>query len=152
MYDHLPIDPMGGTMRPITAITTAVLGLAALTACGNGDDSDKPEAKPKTSASASKSAAAPKTTPSRPAGIPSPDEAQKAALLRALRAVNPALGADEEKAVTNARNVCLDMQQGKDSGTVAANAKARFEGGDVGALTNDQGARIGEAVKASFCK
>ncbi|MFI8890520.1 hypothetical protein [Streptomyces paradoxus] len=140
-------------MRRITMPAAALLALAALTACSSGDDSsDKPAAKPKTSATASKSAAAPTATASRPSGIPSPDAAQTAALIRALSAVKSALGADEEKAVSRARNVCLDMQQGKDDATVAANAKARFEGGDAGTLTAEQGEQIAEGVKASFCK
>ncbi|MDG9711148.1 hypothetical protein [Streptomyces sp. DH10] len=140
-------------MRRITITAVALLGLSALTACSSDSDSgDQAEAKPKASATASKSAAAPKETASKPAGIPSPDAAQTAALIRALSAVKPALGADEEKAVSRARNVCLDQQQGKDAATVAANAKARFEGGDAGMLTAEQGKQIAEAVKTSFCK
>ncbi|MGW1839840.1 DUF732 domain-containing protein [Streptomyces sp. NPDC002067] len=117
------------------------------------DEPDKATAAdPKPSANAT---AAPSETPSptasKPGSIPSPDAAQTAALIRALRAVDPGLVAKEDRAVDRARNVCLDVHQGKDADTVQGNAKARFEGGTVPSLTDDQAADIVTAVKSSFC-
>ncbi|MFF5536352.1 hypothetical protein ACFY71_28370 [Streptomyces cinerochromogenes] len=48
-------------------------------------------------------------------------------------------------------NVCSDIKGGKDSNTVKANAKYRFEGGTVPHLSNTQAERIVSAVKDTFC-
>ncbi|MER5894736.1 DUF732 domain-containing protein [Streptomyces sp. NPDC001876] len=71
--------------------------------------------------------------------------------MTALSHIKPELAQDEERAVNRARNVCSDLQAGKDDATVAANANARFSGGSAGQLTDAQGAEIAKAVKASFC-
>lgn len=89
--------------------------------------------------------------PPRPSGIPSPDAAQTEALIRALRAVEPELVAEEDRAVDRARNVCLDITGGKDAATIQSNAKTRFEGGTVPSLTDDQAGDIVTAVRSSFC-
>ncbi|MFJ8472134.1 hypothetical protein [Kitasatospora sp. NPDC094011] len=116
---------------------------------------DKPkadaEAKPSTSASAP---AAPTVQPTSEApkvsGIPSPDAAQTVALVAALKAVDPALVAKEDRAVSRARDTCLDVRENKDAATVQKNAGARFTGGSV-TVTDDQAAKIVDAVKTSFC-
>ncbi|MER8067220.1 DUF732 domain-containing protein [Streptomyces sp. NPDC094034] len=116
------------------------------------DEPDKATAEPKPSASApDKPDEKPSAEPSKPSGIPSPNEVQTGTLILALYAVEPGLVADEDRAVDRARNVCLDITGGKDAGTVQSNAKARFEGGDVPSLTDDQAAEIVSAVKSSFC-
>lgn len=116
------------------------------------DEPDKATAEPKSSATTkAKPAERPNPKPSKPTGIPSPDAAQTATLIRALRAVDPGLAAKEDRAVGRARNVCLDLKGGKDAATVQNNAKARFEGGTVPSLTDDQAAGIVTAVKTSFC-
>ncbi|MFB6955273.1 DUF732 domain-containing protein [Streptomyces niveus] len=116
------------------------------------DEPDKATAEPKPSASApDKPDEKPSAEPSKPSGIPSPDAAQTETLIRALRAVDPGLVADEDRAVDRARNVCLDVQGGKDAATVQGNAKSRFEGGTVPSLTDDQAANIVTAVRSSFC-
>ena len=69
---------------------------------------------------------------------------QEAAYLAALKAIDPAL-ADKKSAVSDGKNICLDLEQGKDAATVAKNAAARFE---VDAAT---GAAIVGATKASLC-
>ncbi|MFD4141597.1 DUF732 domain-containing protein [Streptomyces sp. NPDC058572] len=117
------------------------------------DEPEKTTAEsPKPSATAAaKPADKPSPKPSKPAGVPSPDAAQTEALIRALRAVEPGLVAKEDRAVDRARNVCLDVQGGKDAATVQSNARARFEGGTVPSLTDDQAANIVTAVKSTFC-
>ncbi|MER6527615.1 hypothetical protein [Streptomyces sp. NPDC001508] len=117
------------------------------------DEPDKATAEsPKPSATAAaKPADKASPEPSKPSGIPSPDAAQTEALISALRAVDPGLVAKEDWAVDRARNVCLDIQGGKEAATVQSNAKSRYEGGTVPSLTDDQAAEIVTAVKSSFC-
>ncbi|MFE5740587.1 hypothetical protein [Streptomyces celluloflavus] len=115
------------------------------------DKPDKAEAEPKPTASAP---AKPDEKPSKevpkPSGIPSPDTAQTAKLIDALRAIDPALVTKEDRAVSRARNICSDIQAHEDTGAVRSKAKARYEGGAV-TLTDGQAADIVAAVKESFC-
>jgi hypothetical protein len=97
-----------------------------------------------------KAAESPSSAPAV-SSIPSPDAEETNALVTALGNIKPELAADEDKAVNRARNVCSDLQAGKDDATVAANANARFSGGDAGQLTDAQGAKIADVVMATFC-
>ncbi|MFC0600113.1 hypothetical protein [Streptomyces palmae] len=112
------------------------------------------DAKPKHSAGAPRTEQkdAPADAPQAESAVPSPDPAQTADLLRRLRAIHPALAADEAKAVSRARNVCDDAQwtEGDDT-AVGARAAQRFSGGDVPTLGPEQGVRIVTAVRESFC-
>ncbi|MGW2380231.1 hypothetical protein [Streptomyces sp. NPDC001658] len=108
-------------------------------------------AKPSVTASAAQDAKPSTSAPEPSSAIPSPDAAQTAALIRALNAIDPGLAAKEDRAVDRSRNVCLDVKGGKDAATVQSNAQARFEGGTVPSLTDDQAADIVTAVKSSFC-
>ncbi|MGW0940140.1 DUF732 domain-containing protein [Streptomyces sp. NPDC002666] len=65
----------------------------------------------------------------------------------ALKAVDPALAADQAKAIGKALSVCQEIKAGKDDTTLANNAAQRFSGGSV-TLTPEQGAVIVAAVKA----
>ncbi|MFE4860772.1 DUF732 domain-containing protein [Streptomyces sp. NPDC056670] len=118
------------------------------------DKPEKAEAEPKTVTAPTKTAEKPAATPSeraKPAAVPSPDAAQREALIRALRTIDAGLVAKEDRAVDRARNVCSDVKGGKDAATVQKNAKSRFEGGTVPTLADDQAANIVTAVKSSFC-
>lgn len=117
--------------------TTAAIAVLALAGC-SGEEA------------APKAAEAPNSAPAV-SSIPSPDAGQTAALMDALKGIKPELAADEERAVNRSRNVCSDLQAGKDSATVAANANSRFSGGTAGELTDAQGQQIVDAVKAAFC-
>ncbi|MEU1018517.1 DUF732 domain-containing protein [Streptomyces sp. NPDC005898] len=133
----------------------AVLALGGVLSLFEDDKSGEAEAKPRPSATEStKTDKVPDEKPSKPAassGIPSPDPAQTARLIRALRAVEPGLVVKESRAVDRARNVCSDLKSGKDAATVQKNAKLRYEGGTVPSLTDGQAADIVTAVKSSFC-
>ncbi|AUG76585.1 hypothetical protein CFP65_1705 [Kitasatospora sp. MMS16-BH015] len=133
-------------------VAGGVLALgAALSACEDKLDKAAAEA-PKSSAGAP-AAVSPQSTTEAPkpaSGIPSPDQAQTVALVAALRAVDPALVVKEDRAVSRARNTCLDVRQGKDAATVQKNTASRFTGGSV-TVTDGQAARIVEVVKATFC-
>ncbi|MDO0926813.1 hypothetical protein QQY24_15815 [Streptomyces sp. TG1A-8] len=126
-------------MPALTAV--AVFALAG---CGGNDDNGAATAP---SSAPVKTSTAPVADP-----VPSPDAAQTKALVTALGNIKPELAADEERAVRRARNVCQDIKAGKDAATMASNANSRFSGGTAGQLTDDQGAKIVEAVKSSFCK
>ncbi|WP_116214855.1 DUF732 domain-containing protein [Streptomyces olivoreticuli] len=117
------------------------------------DDKDNAEAEAKPSATApAKPAKQPTTAAPRPSsGVPSPDTAQTAKLIAALRDVDPGLVVKESRAVSRARDVCADLKQHKDPDTVRSNAKQRYQGGTVPSLSDDQAARIVSAVEESFC-
>lgn len=144
-------DQGRGRMKRKTWIITgvAVLAFGGVLSLFEDEPDKATAADPKPSATASAMHTS-KPSP-KPSGIPSPDATQTEALIRALRAVDPGLVTKETRAVDRARNVCLDVQGGKDAATVQSNAKARFEGGTVPSLTDDQAAHIVTAVKSSFC-
>jgi hypothetical protein len=114
------------------------------------DDNGKAEAEPKTTTAPAKPADKPSEA-AKPAAVPSPDAAQREALIRALRTIDAGLVVKEDRAVDRARNVCSDIKAKEDDATVQKNARSRFEGGTVPSLTDDQAANIVTAVKSSFC-
>ncbi|MFF0295562.1 DUF732 domain-containing protein [Kitasatospora sp. NPDC004614] len=137
-------------IRLLAAGLTAV-AIATLTACSSNPAS--PAAR--SSSSPTQPANSPSTasigSSAPPAGsIPSPNAAQTAGLVAALKAVNPEIAVDQAKAVARARNVCQEIKAGKDDTTLAANAAARFSGGSV-TITPEQGTAIVAGVKAAFC-
>ncbi|MFE7114452.1 hypothetical protein ACFU99_03390 [Streptomyces sp. NPDC057654] len=135
-------------------VGVAVLAIGGITSLFKDDEPSKPAADSKPSATASARPTAdhrvkPSKTPT--SGIPSPDAAQRESLIRALRAIEPGLVAKEDRAVSRARDTCLDHKSGKDAAMVQKNTKSRFEGGTVPSLDDDQAAGIVSAVKESFC-
>ncbi|MGX8904755.1 DUF732 domain-containing protein [Streptomyces netropsis] len=139
------------TWMVIGAGVLVVAGIGALTGGEDSDKEKKDTAKPTVSTPA-KPADKPTPEALKPSsGIPSPDPAQTAKLIAALRAVDPGLVAKETRAVSRARDVCADLKQHKGESTVRKNARARYEGGTVPTLTDDQAAQIVTAVQASFC-
>ena len=126
-------------MRTCTAVATAAVLLAVLTACGTDAEPDKPaDAKPTSGQSDAK----------KGAGIPAePTGAKRAALLAALKAIDPALVADEDKAITNARNQCSTISGG---GNADASAKARFSTSQH-EVSDTEATAINAALKASLC-
>ena len=120
--------------RLSTAIAISVLAIT-LSACGSTDDTT---AKPTPSA----------TTSGAPGALPpKPEGPQRAALLAALKAVNPALTADEDKAVSNARNQCSTITGG---GNSQSTAKARFSTSEH-EITDAEAQAINAALKATLC-
>ncbi|MGW7099260.1 hypothetical protein [Streptomyces sp. NPDC054838] len=93
--------------RTTTAVLVAVVA-AGLTACGSGNDGDKPSAKtpPAAPTAASNSSAATETPKGK--GIPSePDPATQAKYLAALSAIDPDIvNTKPDKAVDRGRNQC----------------------------------------------
>ncbi|MBC3987805.1 hypothetical protein H8N00_02555 [Streptomyces sp. AC563] len=131
---------------------------AVSSAFGDDSDDNADSTKPtptatRTVSETGKPADNPSTEAPKPtSGIPSPDATQQAALIQGLRAIEPGLVAKEERAVSRARSVCLDLKADKPAATVQNNARQRYEGGTVPHISDDQAARIVEVVKASFCR
>ncbi|MFJ4785498.1 hypothetical protein [Streptomyces sp. NPDC088794] len=126
----------------IAAITAALA--FTVTACGSNDSgSDKAEATKSSSEPSADYSAAEKA-----AGIPpKPDAATRTALIEVLKAINPALVTDEDKAIDNARNQCSTISGG---GNADQTAKARFSTSDH-EVTDAEAQAINAALKASLC-
>jgi hypothetical protein len=125
----------------------AAVAVLALAGCGGTDD--KADSKSSTAPSSAPTAPATSAAPATPAtsaapAVPSPDAVEKEALTTVLNTLKPGLGSEDD-AMSNARNVCLDIKQGKDDETAAKNAAARYGTDEA------TGAAIVAAVKASFC-
>ncbi len=138
-------------MHTRTAAALAALLLATLTACSESDN-------PPSTASAKPGQAAATEKPSTPqadnsdaergAGIPAePTGAKRTALIATLKAVNPALVADEDKAIDNARNQCSTLNGGGDADMTA---KARFSTSDH-EVTDVEATAINEALIRTLC-
>ena len=67
--------------------------------------------------------------------------------LAALGTIDPGLA--HERSLGRAANVCLDIEQGKDSMAVLVNMEARFEGGTVPDLSGGQLATLLRLIKAT---
>ncbi|MER7688329.1 hypothetical protein [Streptomyces sp. NPDC097610] len=129
-------------MRNTLIATLAVASVFVLAGCGGSDD--KPKAENTPSASVAESS---------PDAIPSPDAAQTQTLISALRAVDSGLVVKKDRAVSRARSTCQTIKtSGYTNAQVHNMAKLRFEGGNVPSLTDEQTAKIVDAVKTSFCK
>jgi hypothetical protein len=133
-------------IRP-TAAAVAVLGVT-LVGCGNSDSGGS-----KADAGRSGTPAATKSADSgdakKDAGIPAaPTGTERAALLSALKAIDPALVADEDKAIGNARNQCSDIKTDNDP---ARTAKARFSIPDHKVVRDLESRKIDVAVSTALC-
>lgn len=115
------------------AITTALL-IAPLTACEKEVTSDPPQTP---------------TTTQLPTDIPSaPTGFKRQALIEALRAIDPALVTDEDKAVDNARKQCAAIKDG--SKNLDDTAQERFSTDDF-QVTGAQAKAINSALKTTLC-
>lgn len=133
-------------IRTTIAAVTAVLAVT-LVGCSSDDSSDS-----KTDTAKSSTPTATKSTDNsdaeKAAGIPpEPTGAERTALLEVLKAINPALVADEDKAIDNARNQCSTITGG---GNADTSAQARFSTSDH-EVTEAEAQAINAALKASLC-
>jgi hypothetical protein len=67
--------------------------------------------------------------------------------LAALGTIDPGLA--HERSLGRAANVCLDIEQGKDSAAVLAGMEARFEGGTVPDLSGGQLAALLRLIRTT---
>lgn len=127
-------------MRPRhTAIAALLLTATLTTGCGSSDDTaDKP-----------KPDKTPTSKPAAPGGIPpEPTGVEREAYLAALKAIDPKLVADEDKAIDAGRNQCSSLDGGaKDPDNTAAQ---RFS---MGGNTVDEveAKAINTALRATLC-
>lgn len=128
--------------RTIAAAIAALLTLT-LTACGSSDeDNDAKPSTPKASKTVDYNDA------EKAAGIPAePTGTKRQTLLAALKAINPALVADEDKAIDNARNQCSTITGG---GKADMTAKARFSTADH-EVTDAEAKTINAVLKKTLC-
>ncbi|MFE0804255.1 hypothetical protein [Streptomyces sp. NPDC058812] len=127
-------------------VTAAVLlaALAALSACSGGDDSDNTAPTTKTASPGVDYSAA-----EEKAGIPpEPTGEARDNLLAVLFDVNPALVADEEDAIDNARNQCAAINGGAER--LEGSAQQRFSS-SAHEVTEDEAKHINIGL-AEFCK
>ncbi|MFF1685943.1 hypothetical protein [Streptomyces sp. NPDC058254] len=133
-------------------IRTAAAGITALLAVTlvgcSSSDSDADKAAPAKSSAPKASKPVDNSDAEKAAGIPpKPTGAKRTALIAALKAINPALVADEDKAVDNARNQCSTISGG---GNAELTAKGRFSSSDH-EVTDAEAKAINEALKQTLC-
>ncbi|MFJ9911502.1 hypothetical protein [Actinacidiphila glaucinigra] len=127
-----------------TRLSTAVLlaaVLLAVPACSSGTGGPGGGATPSTGAPGSKVPDISEGIPEEPTGV------ERAALLAALKAVDPALAADADKAVANARQQCATINGG---GNAVAAAQSRFGSADH-QVTEEQAKAVNEVLKRTLC-
>ncbi|SFK73611.1 hypothetical protein [Streptomyces pini] len=140
-------------------IALVALGLFLGLVLGEGEDTEPDTAAPTTSATTappepSEPPATPTTEPStppastpRPGGLPpKPTGADREQLLDALREIHPALVADPDDAVDNARNQCSGIRSERPVWT----AQQRFSTSEH-EVSEDEARRINEALRATLC-
>ncbi|MGW9385392.1 hypothetical protein [Streptomyces globisporus] len=142
-------------MRRTTALPAALLAAAllALTACSPEDDKTAPAPAASTPAAQEQPAddadSGESSDAERAAGIPdAPTGADRAAYLAAIKAVDPRIVEDEEKAIDAGRNQCSSLTGGGDK--VDWLAAQRF-GNDARPLTDAQGKQLNAALRATLC-
>ncbi|MFE5397529.1 DUF732 domain-containing protein [Streptomyces sp. NPDC056568] len=77
--------------------------------------------------------------------IPSPDAGQRELLLHDLEAVGPAVVADEDQAVEDARWICVDIRRGQPEDEVRDAVSQRFR------VTWEETASVLDAIRGTFC-
>ncbi|WP_430479320.1 hypothetical protein ACQZM9_21820 [Streptomyces sp. P11-1] len=137
-------------MRRTTSalLAASAAALLALTACSAEDE-------PTASAPATSAPAAAPTedgessTAEKAAGIPdAPTGAERTAYLAAIKAVDPRIVEDPEKAIDAGRNQCASLAGGGDKVDWAA---AQRFGNDTQPLTDAQGKQLNEALRKTLC-
>ncbi|MFI1002001.1 hypothetical protein ACIP10_15405 [Streptomyces galbus] len=134
-----------------TACATLLALAAALTACSTGDSADSAVRSTTPKPAATHTPDPGYSDAMKAAGIPpEPTGHDRAALLNALAAVNPAIVTHEQRAIDGARNQCSSINRGAQN--LDQSAAQRFTYKDV-ITTQAQGKRINQALKDSgFCK
>lgn len=132
------------TRITIAAITAALA--VTLVGCSSDDSNDKADSAKNSAPAATDTAD--NSDAEKAAGIPpEPDAATRTVLIDVLKAINPALVADEDKVIDNARNQCSTITGG---GNADQTAKARFST-SAHEVTDAEAQAINAALKASLC-
>ncbi|MFE9340854.1 hypothetical protein [Streptomyces sp. NPDC007063] len=124
------------------AVAVIAVAMAVNSGSTNATRDSKPSATPKTESSDRADA-------EKAAGIPpKPTGADRAAYLRAIAAVDPALTAEPDKAIDAGRNQCAALGGG--ASNTDHFAAERF-GNDAHPLTDAEGAELNEALRGTLC-
>ncbi|WP_128376485.1 hypothetical protein [Streptomyces cavernae] len=131
-------------MRTRKAITAAMAALAiTLAGCGSSDANDA-----NVKATESSTPVVENGPAETAANLPDePDAGKTMVILRALQEINPALIADQDKAIDNARNQCSVISGGGDAD---AAAQARFSTSDH-QVSDAEAKAINAALKETLC-
>ncbi|MET9923317.1 MULTISPECIES: hypothetical protein [unclassified Streptomyces] len=142
-------------MRRTTALPAALLAAAllVLSACTPEEDNAAPAPAASTSAAQEQPAddadSGESSDAERAAGIPdAPTGADRAAYLAAVKAVDPRIVEDEEKAIDAGRNQCSHLAAPNDKSDWLA---AQRFGNDARPLTDAQGKALNAALRATLC-
>lgn len=127
-------------LKRLTALAATAAAIVALAGCDSEDKQDAaPKPKPSTSAPAQQA----------DTGIPpEPTGTKRAAYLAAIKAIDPALVTDADKAIDAGRNQCSSLNGGAQN--VNNSAAQRF-GNDAHPLTDEQGKALNAALRKTLC-
>ncbi|MFE0762608.1 DUF732 domain-containing protein [Streptomyces smyrnaeus] len=130
----------------VGGLAVVVVAVAMATSSGSTNATRDSKPSPSTTPKVDKSHRA---DAEKAAGIPpKPTGADRAAYLRAIAAVDPALTAEPEKAIDAGRNQCSALDGG--ASRVDYLAAQRF-GNDAHPLTDAQGAELNKALRGTLC-
>ncbi|MGW4305088.1 hypothetical protein [Streptomyces californicus] len=138
--------------RTAALLAASAAALLALTACSPEEAQTAPAPEPTAPTAQEQPADAESGKSSdaeKAAGIPdAPTGADRAAYLAAIKAVDPRIVEDEEKAIDAGRNQCSSLASGGDK--VDWLAAQRF-GTDARPLTDAQGKALNAALRTTLC-
>ncbi|MFE5140680.1 DUF732 domain-containing protein [Streptomyces fagopyri] len=140
---------MNKNMKMALWISGGVLVVGGMASAGNDDSSDKTPAKAKPAVTHS-TTSKPKPSKVTPVKFDEPDKAEEKALLTKLKAINPGITVNEERAVRRAVNTCQEIHAGDSPQTLIKNTSYRFTGGNA-TVNEDQAFQVITAVKGTFC-
>ncbi|NAZ88517.1 DUF732 domain-containing protein, partial [Kineococcus indalonis] len=94
-------------------------------------------------------------TPGLPAepgpAITSPTAEQLDRLITAAASIKPGLVENADTLARRADSTCLDLREGADPAAVVSDVQRRFSGGGADGLTEDEAARLAEAIRSTVC-
>jgi len=73
------------------------------------------------------------------------------AYLAGLTDIDPGLTVNEDRAISRATNICLDIEQGKAAATIISNTAERLSGGNA-TIDEAQAAEAVELARAHICR
>lgn len=88
--------------------------------------------------------------PRVPAPTAAPNSDAQAAYLARPEQIDPGLVVNTERAIRRAKNICLDIEQGKNEATVVSNAVQRLSGGNA-TIDKAQAAQVVELARMHIC-
>lgn len=134
-------------MRQIGPTALPLLAITLLVGCGSSEPSPAASEAPAVPASAATPA---ESGPDILAADEVPAEG-RAAYLAGLTSIDSGLTLNEDRAISRATNICLDIDQGKDETTIINNTVERLSGGNA-TIDEDQAADVVELARTYICR